>query len=68
MTIIGIDLKSRLKVETPKETGLFWRRASNLHYAWQNAEHEDMENMWYWKLIELMLNKYGKEKQKTISK
>ena len=46
----------------PEETGLFWRRVSNLYYAWQNAEHKDMENMWYWKLIELMLNMNGKKR------
>ena len=62
MTITRIELKSRLKVETPEETGLFWRRSSNLYHAWQNAEHEDMENMWYWKLIELMLNMNGKKR------
>ena len=46
----------------PEETGLFWRRVSNLYRAWQNAEHEDMKNIWYWKLIELMLNMNGKKR------
>ena len=62
MTIIGIDLKSRLKVETPEETGLFWRRVSNLYYAWQNAKDEGWKSMWYWKLIMLMMKIDGKKR------
>jgi hypothetical protein len=46
---------------TPEETGLFWRRASNLYYAWQNAEDKDWKTMWYWKLIMLMMKIDGKK-------
>jgi hypothetical protein len=33
---------------------LFWKRADILYKAWQQAKHEDMQNIWKWKLIDLM--------------
>ena len=32
----------------------FWKSAAILFNAWQQAEHEDMLNLWKWKLIDLM--------------
>jgi len=32
----------------------FWKSAAILYKAWQTAEYEDMQNLWKWKLIDLM--------------
>jgi hypothetical protein len=32
----------------------FWKRAAILYNAWKRAECEDMQNIWKWKLIDLM--------------
>ena len=32
----------------------FWKSATILFNAWQQAEHEDMQNLLKWKLIDLM--------------
>ena len=40
--------------ETNQLSLLFWVRVNTLHKAMKNAEHEDMQNLWKWKLIELM--------------
>jgi urease accessory protein UreF len=44
---------------------LFWKRSTILYKAWQQAKHQDMKNIWKWKLIELMKimpdKKYGLE-------
>ncbi len=45
-------------MKTPEQQGLFWRRVSNLQYASENAENDDMKSMWKIKLFQLMLNVY----------
>ena len=44
---------------------LFWKRSTILYKAWQTAEYKDMQNIWKWKLIDLMriipYKKYGLE-------
>ena len=52
------NLKRKLKMKTPEQQGLFWRRVSNLEYASENAENDDMKSMWKIKLFQLMLNVY----------
>ena len=51
--ILSAQPKKTYPVESEVEK-LFWKRAHNLHRAWQEAKHKDMENLWKWKLFELM--------------
>jgi len=42
------------KKEKKMSNQLFWKRSAILYNAWKQAEHKDMKNIWYWKLIDLM--------------
>ena len=47
-------IKNKKLELTDQLTLLFWARVDALNKAMDNAEHDDMKNIWKWKLIELM--------------
>ena len=51
--VLSTQPKKTYPMESAGEK-LFWHRATVLFNAWQEAKHKDMENLWKWKLFELM--------------